>query len=80
MNVSRRLPVGAEVWAKATHFRVWAPACRTVEVVIEGGQSHPLAAESEGYFSAEVPGVGAGARYRFRLDKDDYLYPDPASR
>src|SRR4051812_24485855 len=34
----RRLPVGAEVLpGGGTHFRVWAPRRRSVEVVLEGG-------------------------------------------
>ena len=80
MNVSRRLPIGAEVRSNATHFRVWAPVCRSVEVVIEGAATHPLSAEPDGYFAAEVGGVRAGARYRYRLDGNKSLYPDPASR
>src|SRR5262245_34620682 len=80
MNVLRRMPIGAEVRAGGTHFRLWAPACRAVEVAIEGGSSHRIAAETDGYVSAEVPGVRAGTRYRFRLDGDGSLYPDPASR
>ena len=38
----------------------------------------PLAREGDGYFSARVPDVGAGARYRYRLD--GRLLADPASR
>lgn len=76
----RRLPVGADLIApNLTHFRVWAPARRTVAVVFEGGDSVELSAEGDGYFSGEAP-VGAGARYRYRLDDDETLYPDPASR
>src|SRR5262245_8055684 len=76
----RRRPVGAELIAPGrTHFRVWAPARRRVEVAVEGGPSVALHGEPRGYFSGEV-GVGAGARYRFRLDDDERPYPDPASR
>jgi len=39
-----------------------------------------LSAETGGYFSAAAPEARAGKRYRFRLDADDRLYPDPASR
>ena len=38
-----------------------------------------LTPSERGYFSAEIPGVGAGARYRFVLD-GDRVRPDPASR
>src|SRR5688500_7083552 len=81
MIVSRRYPGGVEVLADgSSHARVWAPARRRVDVVIEGGPTHPLAAENGGYFSGIVPGLTHGTRYRFRLDGDSYLYPDPYSR
>jgi maltooligosyltrehalose trehalohydrolase len=88
----RRLPVGAEPFGgQGVHVRVWAPRRRRVEVVFEpqdGGRasrsetprSATLEPEEAGYFSALVDGVRAGARYRFRLDDDPTLYPDPASR
>ncbi|HZS16320.1 MAG TPA: malto-oligosyltrehalose trehalohydrolase [Candidatus Udaeobacter sp.] len=83
--VKRRYPIGAEVIGPdETHFRVWAPKASQMDVVVEDEsaktqerQSHALTAEDGGYFSGSVP-VGAGARYRFRVN--DELYPDPASR
>ena len=44
-----------------------------------GSRSHALTAEGNGYFSALVPDVRAGARYRVALDGGD-AFPDPASR
>lgn len=82
-RVARRLPVGAEALAGGgAHFRVWAPRRARVEVVLEGdaGSSFELEREDGGYFSALVERAGAGALYRFRLDGEEYLYPDPASR
>ena len=79
----RRYPVGAEVTDGGVAFRVWAPKRRHVAVVIEGGgehAEHALTGEPDGYFSGFVPGTEPGARYRFRLDADETLYPDPASR
>jgi maltooligosyltrehalose trehalohydrolase len=75
----RRHPVGAELVEGGVSFRVWAPSRQRVAVVLEAAE-HPLTAESEGYHSTFVPGIGAGARYRYRLDDDETLYPDPASR
>jgi maltooligosyltrehalose trehalohydrolase len=55
-------------------------------VVIEEAQSRAdegavaLLPEGNGYFSGVVPSVKAGALYRYRLDHDEPLYPDPASR
>jgi maltooligosyltrehalose trehalohydrolase len=87
---TRRLPVGAEVWPEGgVSFRVWAPRRERVEVVIEDrpeledgnkARAFELDAEDAGYFSGFVPVAGPGTLYRFRLDDDSYLYPDPASR
>ena len=83
MQISRRLPVGAEVTDEGVHFRVWAPKRSHVAVEVVGGATPrrvPLAAEANGYFAGFVPDIGAGQRYAYRLDDDAHLYPDPASR
>jgi maltooligosyltrehalose trehalohydrolase len=84
MGVRRRLPVGAELEADGVSFRVWAPAARNVEVVLESNPGSPvavaLAPEGGGYFSALASEARAGMRYRFRLDRDDRALPDPTSR
>src|SRR5688572_25215892 len=79
---ARRWPIGAEVVPEGVRFRVWAPARRTCEVVLEDGDVHGLEREPErdGYFSGTIPGAGDGSLYRFRLDGGDHLVPDPASR
>ncbi len=76
---SRRYPIGAELVPEGVAFRVWAPDRQRVAVVLNDGE-HALAADRDGYFSALVGGVANGADYRFRLDGDETLYPDPASR
>ena len=80
--LTRRVPVGAEVQPGAgTHFRVWAPAARTIALQIEtgGGDRHvQLETEPDGYYSAYVEWAGAGSRYWYVLDGDPL--PDPASR
>ena len=76
------MPFGANVVEDGVEFRVWAPASRTVDVVVYGPEAeavHPLAAEADGWFAGVVAGLGAGARYRYRLDGGD-AFPDPASR
>lgn len=81
-HFKRRLPVGAEVVAPGeTHFRLWAPRRQQVEVVLDGdeGAAFALAREEQGYFAALIP-VGAGARFRYRLDGQPDLYQCPASR
>jgi 1,4-alpha-glucan branching enzyme/maltooligosyltrehalose trehalohydrolase len=59
-------------------FRLWAPAAQRVEVLL-GDQAHALKPGDDGWFTAEIAGVKAGATYRFRIDgKTDV--PDPGSR
>jgi maltooligosyltrehalose trehalohydrolase len=82
----RRLPIGAEVLqAGGAHFRVWAPRRWRVEVALERPRGDrpqliPLDAEGNGYFSTFVASAAAGDLYRYRLDGEETLYPDPASR
>ena len=65
---------------QGVRFRVWAPDRKRLQVVFESGRGDvDMTAEAEGYFAAEVSGVGAGANYKFRLDGGE-AYPDPASR
>jgi maltooligosyltrehalose trehalohydrolase len=74
----RRLPIGAEPRGNESHFRVWAPKARSVEVLRDADAATPLKPEGDGYFSGVAP-VRTGDRYRYRLD-GDAAYPDPASR
>ena len=76
----RRLPIGAEpLDSRHTDMRVWAPRRDRVEVVTPSGARSLLAREAGGYFSGTIP-ASAGDRYQFKLDDDERLYPDPASR
>ena len=80
VSTSRRLSAGVELQSDAgAHARVWAPACKRVEFVVDGGASYPLETADSGYFEARIPDVGAGTRYWFRLD-GNRLRPDPVSR
>src|SRR3954464_10027537 len=78
-DYQRRLPIGAELIGDGrTHVRVWAPRARNVRVVCRGVAT-PLTLEANGYHSGEIA-AAAGDRYQFKLDADEKLYPDPASR
>ena len=81
MKVTRK-GIGADVVGEAgAHFRVWAPDCSRVEVVLEvGGAARALMSEGNGYYAGMVDQAGPGALYRYRLDGAGPLYPDPASR
>jgi maltooligosyltrehalose trehalohydrolase len=83
-DVARRLTVGAELQqGGGADVRVWAPACRALDLVIphEGavGRVLPMTREADGHFRAFDLDARPGGRYWFRLDNDK-LRPDPASR
>jgi maltooligosyltrehalose trehalohydrolase len=67
---------GARVTPDGTSFRFWAPAARHVELLLQSPQ--PMRRSDDGWFSLDLAGVGAGARYKFRID-DEIDVPDPAS-
>lgn len=64
---------------EGVHFRIWAPKRKHARVVLDN-RSFPLKPEEHGYFSGTVASARAGSLYRFQLDNDDTLYPDPESR
>jgi maltooligosyltrehalose trehalohydrolase len=70
-------PFGAKLSKDGTSFRLWAPAARRVDLVLE---KKPLAMRrgDGGFFTLDVGDAGAGARYKFRID-DEIDVPDPAS-
>lgn len=78
-DADRRYPVGAERVGNLASFRVWAPERQAVSLVLEHN-TIPMQREEGGYFSCRVDGLPAGARYRYRLDDEDRLEADPASR
>ncbi len=77
------MPFGAELCDDGvTRFRLWAPAARRVELLLESAAAE-RALEMEpiggGYFERISEAAGAGCRYRFRADGGQPV-PDPASR
>jgi maltooligosyltrehalose trehalohydrolase len=85
-TVQRRYAIGAETGASGVHVRVWADAHDRVELVFrEAGTKRALGSselqpDGGGYFAAAVRGLRPGSLYSFRLDGDELLLPDPASR
>jgi len=67
---------GAWLTADGTLFRLWAPAAKRVDLLLEKPQ--PVRRGEDGWFCADLAGVKAGARYKFRID-DEIDVPDPAS-
>jgi maltooligosyltrehalose trehalohydrolase len=71
-------PHGPVLTARGVRFSVWAPSARRLAIRV-GGRDHPMLPEPDGWFSAEVAGIGAGARYHVVFE-DGRFRPDPASR
>ena len=67
---------GARLTADGASFRLWAPAAKRVDLLLEKPQT--MRRGENGWFSADAPGAKAGARYKFRID-DEIDVPDPAS-
>src|SRR5262249_12850275 len=67
---------GPQLSVDGVTFRLWAPAARAVQLILD--RPIPMAPRSDGWHELVVPGVGAGARYRFRID-GEFDVPDPAS-
>src|SRR3990167_10204776 len=71
--------LGASLVEDTVVFRVWAPRCRALDVVLAGRPPAPLAPGADGLFEGTLGDVAPGARYRYRLDGARHR-PDPASR
>jgi len=67
---------GVSLTAGGATFRLWAPAAKRVDVLLD--RAIALRRGDDGWFSADVGGVKAGALYKFRID-DEIDVPDPAS-
>ena len=74
---------GANLEDDGVHFAVWAPNAQTgVQLVLDDiGRERvlPMPDAGEGVYALHVPGIGAGAHYRFQID-DQPPFPDPYSR
>ncbi|HEV2129288.1 MAG TPA: malto-oligosyltrehalose trehalohydrolase [Thermomicrobiales bacterium] len=80
--MTRLMEMGANLTGDGCRFDVWST--NAVDVVVELIQddrvsTHPMEACGDNHFRAEIAGVRAGDRYRFRLDGAGGL-PDPYSR
>jgi len=67
---------GPRLTSRGVSFRLWAPAARRVDVLLE--TPYPLRRGNDGWFSADIAGAKAGTHYKFRID-DKIDVPDPAS-
>jgi maltooligosyltrehalose trehalohydrolase len=67
---------GARLTSDGMSFRLWAPAAKRVDLLLE--EPHPMQRGEEGWFTVDIPGAKAGTHYKFRID-DEIDVPDPAS-
>lgn len=67
---------GARPTRDGVSFRLWAPAAKRVDLLLD--QPHAMQRRDDGWYVAEITGLKAGARYKFRID-DELDVPDPAS-
>ena len=57
-------------------FRLWAPAAKSVELVLD--RVHPMQACLDGWYTLTIEGAEAGTLYKFRIDSELEV-PDPAA-
>jgi 1,4-alpha-glucan branching enzyme len=74
--------LGAHPGADGTRFSVWAPHAQAVQVVgdfndWDGGRA-PMEPVGSGVWSALVPGVGSGERYKLKIQGADGAWRDKA--
>ena len=67
---------GARLTDNGASFRLWAPAARHVDLILEKPQ--PMQRHADGWYCLEIADVGAGTRYNYRIDGEIDV-PDPAS-
>jgi maltooligosyltrehalose trehalohydrolase len=79
MSPGASFPLGATPIEGGATFRVWAPRCRSLEIVIDGRRPAPLTLRPEGLWEVRLPEVPPGTRYQYRLDGERHR-PDPVSR
>jgi maltooligosyltrehalose trehalohydrolase len=67
---------GAQLHQGGVTFRLWAPAAKRVDVMLD--RAHPMPAQPDGWYELTIPGATAGTLYKYRIDGEIEV-PDPAS-
>lgn len=68
---------GPHLRARGATFRLWAPAAKSVDLVIDDAQQ-PMSRRDCGWFALDIESAAPGMTYRFRIDGELEI-PDPAS-
>jgi maltooligosyltrehalose trehalohydrolase len=74
--MNARALFGANLHPDGVTFRLWAPAARRVELMLE--RARPMQALPDGWYETTIAAAGAGTLYKFRID-GELEVPDPAS-
>ncbi|MEP7242240.1 MAG: malto-oligosyltrehalose trehalohydrolase [Gammaproteobacteria bacterium] len=77
-----QMPYGAELAEGGVRFRLWAPAAKSVDLMLQapqGVRALPMSAQSEGWYELTTDAALAGSRYKFKID-GQLEVPDPAAR
>jgi maltooligosyltrehalose trehalohydrolase len=77
-----RMPFGAEVVEDGVRFRLWAPAAKRVQLVLEAGADAvniDMGGPADGWFELVTAAARPGSLYRYRID-GGLEVADPASR
>ena len=82
MKRIHEMPFGAHYQDGATRFRLWAPGCDNVALMLgrDNARAVPMAPEAGGWHAVTVEGVRPGDAYAFKVKDDLPPVPDPASR
>src|ERR1700704_7040934 len=67
---------GPVLTARDVTFRLWAPAARSVDLLLD--RAHPMQGRPHGWYTLTIEGAVAGTLYKFRIDGELEI-PDPAS-
>jgi len=67
---------GAALDRSGVTFRLWAPAAKHVEVILD--RAYPMQRQAQGWYHATIPHARAGMLYKYRID-GELEVPDPAS-
>jgi maltooligosyltrehalose trehalohydrolase len=67
---------GPELTAEGVTFRLWAPAAKSVELMLD--RPHAMARRAEGWHEVTIRGAGAGLLYKYRINGEIEVL-DPAS-
>ena len=71
-----RAQFGPRLTERGVTFRLWAPAAKTVELMLD--RAFPMQARPDGWYELTVEGAGPHTLYKFRID-GELEVPDPVS-